>query len=408
MSQRPAFSASQNSPASDLQDPREHAIRILHTYPNNKWTGPADPAIRCASRLRQLGLDVLFATAELPFPGASQSVRKALWDARIPVISSLKIPKHTRLRALRHDVAEIRRLVVRDRLDIVHTHQLSDQFAVSMALSRNERRPVHVHTLYEPSLSGFGLRRRHAMRHTDGVVAPTRAVADTLVRRFGFDENRVLYQEPVVEPRSASGPDLRAAWGLDQSHFVVGITARVQPHRRFELLWDIARRVVDRMPNARIVLLGRGNDEDMRALVHEPVERLGLRGHVVLPGYQKGADYDAALRTLDAFVFLVPGSDGTCRAAREAMAQGLPVVTTTRGILPELVRPGADGVAPGTVHDDDAAAMAADLVRIGTDAAVRRSMGAAALTRTRTDMDPLCAARGLQAFYLRLAAMPRR
>ena len=52
--------------------------------------------------------------------------------------------------------------------------------------------------------------------------------------------------------------------------------------------------------------------------------------------------------------------------------------------------------------------MAADLVRIGTDAALRRAMGAAALARTRTDMDPLRAARDLQAFYLRLAAMPRR
>jgi glycosyltransferase involved in cell wall biosynthesis len=246
------------------------------------------------------------------------------------------------------------------------------------------------------------------MRWTDGVVVPTRAAAEAMVQRFGMDPARVLLQEPVVEPRCMEGPDLRAAWGLDPGHFVVGITARVQPHRRFELLWDVARRVVDRMPDARIVLLGRGNDEDMRTLVHEPVERLGLRGHVVLPGYQKGADYDAALRTLDAFVFLVPGSDGTCRAAREAMAQGLPVVTTTRGILPELVRAGADGVAPGTVHDDDAAAMAADLVRLGTDAALRKAMGTAALARTRRDMDPLCAARDLQAFYLRLAALPRR
>jgi hypothetical protein len=33
-----------------------------------------------------------------------------------------------------------------------------------------------------------------------------------------------------------------------------------------------------------------------------------------------------ALASMDAFVFMVPGSDGTARALREAMALGLPVV----------------------------------------------------------------------------------
>ena len=32
--------------------------RILHLFANYKWTGPADPAIRAAARLRDLGLDV--------------------------------------------------------------------------------------------------------------------------------------------------------------------------------------------------------------------------------------------------------------------------------------------------------------------------------------------------------------
>lgn len=383
-------------------------MRVLHLYANYKWTGPADPAIRSAARLRSLGMDVLFAEPQC-YPRVNEHrVREELWRWRLPVVADLQLPKHARLRELLADVRALRKRIASDRIDVIHCHQPTDHLTCARAVRKLVPRPVVVRTFYDPEPPPRGLRLRHAMRWTDGVVVPTRAAATAMVERHGMEPARVLFQEPVVEPRTTDGPNLRAAWGLDASHFVIGITARVQPHRRFELLWDVARRVVDRMPAARIVLLGRGNDEDMRTLVHEPVERLGLRGHVVLPGYQKGADYDAALRTLDAFVFLVPGSDGTCRAAREAMAQGLPVVTTTRGILPELVRAGPDGVAPGTVHDDDAAAMAADLVRIGTDAALRKAMGNAALARTRTDMDPLHAARDLQAFYLRLAALPRR
>ena len=40
------------------------APRVLHLFANYKWTGPADPAIRAAARLRGLGLDVSFTQAE--------------------------------------------------------------------------------------------------------------------------------------------------------------------------------------------------------------------------------------------------------------------------------------------------------------------------------------------------------
>ena len=36
-------------------------LRVLHLFANYKWTGPADPAIRTAARLRALGHDVVFA-----------------------------------------------------------------------------------------------------------------------------------------------------------------------------------------------------------------------------------------------------------------------------------------------------------------------------------------------------------
>lgn len=383
-------------------------MRILHLYANYKWTGPADPAIRSAARQRQLGADALFAQAEWCPAGLEHRVREELWNWRVPVVSGLELPKHARLGALRADARGLRQRIASDGIEVLHSHQPTDHLTCALAVRSLASRPVVVRTFYDPEAPARGLRLRWAMRRTDGVVVPTRTAADAMVARFGLDPARVLFQEPVVEPRTAEGADLRTAWGLGPDHFVVGITARVQPHRRFELLWDVTRRLVDRLPHARMVLLGRGNEQDMRTLVHEPVERLGLRGHVVLPGYQKGSDYDAALRSLDAFVFLVPGSDGTCRAAREAMAQGLPVVTTNRGILPELVRAAADGTAPGSVHDDDAEAMAAALVRLGSDPDLRRRTGAAASARARDDMDPRRAARDLLAFYERLAAMPRR
>lgn len=373
--------------------------RILHLFANYKWTGPADPAIRAAARLRALGLDVTFAQGIVTHRGGEHRMAEELARAGVPVVVGLELRKHFHLGALLRDVRALRRVIARDRCDLLHCHLPADHLIAALAVRGLPQPPAIVRSLYDPEPPPRGLRSRAAFRATFGAIAPTRAAADGVIAGYGLPPGRLLLQPPVTEPRRLDGPDLRAAWGLDGRHRVVGITARIQPHRRFDLLWATARAVVDAVPHARFVLLGRGNERDVREHVTEPIARLGLQGHVVLPGYQKGAAYDAALRTLDAFLFLVPGSDGTCRAVCDAMAFGRPVVSTRAGILPELVASPRAGETPGHACDDTPAALAAALVRYLRDDALRARDGAAALRRAREDMDPVAAARRTAALY---------
>lgn len=376
--------------------------RILHLFANYKWTGPADPAIRAAARLRALGLDVVFAQGVVTHRGGEHRIAQELARAGVPAVVGLALHKHFHLGALLRDVRALRRLLARDRYDVLHCHLPADHLIAALAVRGLSRPPVLVRSLYDPEPPAGGLRARAAFRATGGVIAPTRAAAEGVVRRFGLPPARVLWQEPVTEPRPVDGPDLRAAWGLDASHRVIGITARVQSHRRFDLLWATARRVVDALPSARFVLLGRGNEQDVREHVTEPVARLGLQRHVVLPGYQQGDAYQAALRSFDAFLFLVPGSDGTCRAVCDAMAFGLPVVSTRAGILPELLAERRSGETPGHACEDTPAALAAALLAYLRDDALRARDGAAALRRATVDMDPTPAARRTAALYQEL------
>lgn len=376
-------------------------VRILHLFANYKWTGPADPAIRAAARLRALGLDVVFAQAGFVHRGGEHRVAEELWNRGVPVVTGLELRKHFHVPSLLRDIKALRALLQRDRPAIVHCHQPADHLLAALACRRLPQPPVVVRSLYEPEPPRRGWRERYAFRRSAGVIAPTAKARDGVVAAFSLPADRVLLLEPVTEPQSLLGPDQRARWGLLPDHRVVGITARIQPHRRFELLWDVVRRVVDQFPRARFVLLGRGNEVDTRKLVAEPIARLGLQPYVVLPGYQKGPDYAAGLRSLDAFLFLVPGSDGTCRAVCDAMAFGLPVVATSRGILPELLAPHRPGEVPGVACREDAAAMATQLLQLLRDDALRARRSEAALRRARLDMDPVRAARAVRAFYQR-------
>src|SRR6185295_2833223 len=124
----------------------------------------------------------------------------------------------------------------------------------------------------------------------------------------------------------------------------------------------------------RVLVVGRGTH--MNEVAVEPARRLGLEGKVTFTGYL-GKDYPAAVAAFDALLFLVPGSDGTCRALREAMAMGKPVIGARRGMIPELVDDGGSGL----VIDDTPDTIARAIERLAASREERLAMGRAARTK---------------------------
>lgn len=381
-------------------------VRVLHLFANFKWTGPADPAIRSVVHLRRLGLDVVFARAGWTLPGAEHRMDKELARAHLPLIGGLDLPKHFRALSLLRDRRTLSGRLRRDEFGILHTHQPTDHLVAALAKHRAVKaghRVCLVRTLYDPQAPLPRFRARMAFGSTDGIVVPSAAVADEMCTRFGFARPRVLVQEPPTETVRPATGDLRARLGVAREQVLVGITARIQPQRQFDLLWQTAAAVVRAAPAVRFVLLGRGNASDTERFVRQPIARLGLTPHVLLPGYLYEPDYTAALRSLDVFLFLVPGSDGTCRAVREAMAMAVPVVTTKRGMLPQIVAKdaaaGAGDPPPGYALDETVEALSAHLLLLVRDPVQRRAMGDAARAKVERAMHPERAARRLAAFY---------
>jgi len=100
------------------------------------------------------------------------------------------------------------------------------------------------------------------------------------------------------------------------------------------------------------------------------VKEMGLEKSVILAGYRKD-DYLDVLACFDMKVFLVPGSDGSCRAARELMAMGKPVIAAKRGMLSEIVNDGINGL----LIDDTPENLANAIIGLAKDKAKREKMG---------------------------------
>ncbi|MGH3459452.1 glycosyltransferase family 4 protein [Aeromicrobium sp.] len=165
----------------------------------------------------------------------------------------------------------------------------------------------------------------------------------------------------------------------------------------------------------------KGFDDLLRALAHRPEhftcriygdgplhdelvrlrDNLGLAERVEFMGARDSDEIVAALADADAFV-LTPTTtddgdrDGIPNVLVEAMACGLPVVTTTAGGIAELVEHDVNGLLGAP---EDISSIAHSIGRLLDDPQLRTRLGAAGRSKVESDFDVETAARRLEAIY---------
>lgn len=357
-------------------------MRILHLFANWKWTGPAEPALNLAW-MQAREHEVLFVPGSAP-DGQPSRILPHVQARGVATREGFRLSKHARLLANRADVARLQLLLREFRPDVVHAHLDNDHRIAAAAVARTGQGRL-VRTAYDADGLRCTLRlRRVARRALDGLVVVTRGAERATLQAWGGSAGRLDVgdrQVPLTvieggvdlsrfDPARHDRAAARARLGLQPDHVAVGLVARVQPHRRFEILLQAVERLAPAHPQLRLAVVGRGTH--IERLLLRPVRERGLGAAVLSTGYLSGDDYPAALCALDACLYLVPGSDGTCRALREQMACGLAPVVTPRPPLPELVADGA-----GLVVEESAAGLEQGL-RVLLDPARREALRRAA------------------------------
>jgi glycosyltransferase involved in cell wall biosynthesis len=173
----------------------------------------------------------------------------------------------------------------------------------------------------------------------------------------------------------------------------------MKPERGHRELLAAFARALREAPDAWLVLVGRGEDEEpLRAAVRE----LAISDRALFAGYLRGPGLIEAYRALDVAVWLREGNDGACRGVLEAMACGVPVVAGNQGAPAELVRDGIDG---RIVDALDPAAIGRALVELLRDPDRARALGRSARERAES-FTPQRAAAETLAFWRRLRDLP--
>jgi len=350
---------------------------VLHLYSNHKWTGPADHALNLVSWLQsQKALKASFACARRK-NSQNHLYAKAV-QRGLAFVPGLFLNKHLNWTTL-PDIRALRKIVARNRIDLIHSHQDND--TLTAVLAGFGRRTVT--TCYDGEPSPLNLRRRFFFRRTARILTVSAKMQAYLAKIFP-DKWIEQIDIPVDPDRfypHAKNEKILAQFGLTAQVPVAGIVARVQKHRNFELLLNALEQVVKQIPEFKLLIVGRGTHID--TVARRPVKQRGLEKNVIFTGYRRD-DYREVVNLFDYKIFLQPGSDGSCRAVREALACGKPVIATRRGILPELIRDGQTGMLIGQRPSDLAQAM----VTMTREKDFRLNCGRAARQFAQTVLNP--------------------
>jgi glycosyltransferase involved in cell wall biosynthesis len=131
--------------------------------------------------------------------------------------------------------------------------------------------------------------------------------------------------------------DIRKELHLTEYAFIAGTVARLVHVKNHDLIVSAASMIADSIPELMFVFVG---DGDLHEHLQNRIIQLGLSKQFVFLGWRNDT-----VRLLKAFDFFIMCShnEGMGRAFVEAQASGLPVIGSTAGGIPEVLRENITG-----------------------------------------------------------------
>lgn len=270
-------------------------------------------------------------------------------------------------------------------IELIHAHYaVPHATAAIMArdMVRATPRPVVVTTLHGTDVTLVGLDRaylrttQYSIEHSDLVTAVSSYLADYTVAEMGVRRGDIrVIPNAVDHDRFTPGgdPELRLRYAHPDEKLVTHVS-NFRPVKRVEDVVRVFAALSTRV-GSRLLMIGDGPD---RPRAVELAAELGVSGRVSFLGSSPRIEKLLSISDL----FLLPSEQESFGlAALEAMASGVPVISTRVGGVPEVV---ADGVT-GSLHEvGDVEQMAAAATRLLSDEALHQTMSAAARSRAVT------------------------
>lgn len=283
-------------------------------------------------------------------------------------------------RAFARVTRELREVIRRDRIDLVHSVSFPASLYAALACRRTGVRQVwHDHNIKRVHAFNRPIYRLVASTSA-WIIGPSDAVTQNLVRG-GLPAARVRTVYNGIDlsrfdPSAPSRGRVREGLGLADDTPAVALFGQMLPHKGHATLVNALPTVRAAVPALRAFFVGALENPPYKADLRDRIASAGLERTLTFTGWRP--DVHDVMAAMDTIVVATTTPEPAALALMETMAVARPILATRTGGTPEIVVDGETGLLfpPG-----DAQALARHLVTVLGDLRLRRRMGAAGRAR---------------------------
>ena len=328
---------------------------------------------------RKLGHTVHLIAPDYGVPSADESD-----ILRVPA-RTLPFDPEDRLMKFKWPMRQLERLRA-EQYDIVHIQTPFVAHYLGLKLARLLGIPCveTYHTFFEEylhyylpflpkKLTGMLARRfsRHQGNSVDGMVVPSQPMMEVL-RGYGVSTLAEIIPTGLraTSFQPGNGSSFRDNYGIAQKRPVLLFVGRVAHEKNIGFLLQVVDRVRQTLPNILLLIAGEG--PALRGLRNE-VDKSGMVDNVMFVGYlERNTQLSNCYSAADIFVFS-SRTETQGLVLLEAMAQGIPLVSTAEMGTRDVLREGA-GVWIAQENTDE---FSGKIIQMLQDTESRKKLGAA-------------------------------
>jgi len=292
-------------------------MKILHLLSSNSFSGAENVACQIISLMKKIdGYEMIYCSPD-------GTIRQTLDERDIRFVPLQRL-----------SIAEVRLALSEQRPDVIHAH---DMKASVIAAYVHGNLPVisHIHNsdFCARKLSAKSILYLLGSRNIRSILWVSESCFHSY-RFYNFlrQKSQILYN--IIDADGVVSKAMQDANEYDYDIVYVGRLAKPKNPMRLIRIIDLVR---TRKRDVKVAIVGSG---ELEHEVHSEVERRGLQNCITFHGFMNNP-----LKVLACAKVMVMTSDreGLPMAALEAMALGVPIVSTPTDGLVDLVRPGITG-----------------------------------------------------------------
>ena len=326
-------------------------MKILHINTEKTWRGGEQQTFYLLKGLKQAKI-CSHLICQPDSPMAKRSAAAGYKIFTVPMHGEADLPA----------ILKIRKLIKKNRYNIIHSHTSHAHtlaFFASLGIDNKllVSRRVDFSIFRHSFLKLSGIKYRFM---ADYYVAISHKIKEVLVSD-GIDNNRIFVAHSGIDMDRFNKIDsahLKSEFNIMKNEKIVINVAHLAEHKGQKYLIKAIPAVLDKIPDVRFFIIGGGKlINKLKTLA----DSLKLNNRLIFTGFRE--DVGAFYKLADLFV-MSSIEEGLGTSVLDALAIDKPVVATSAGGIPEIIK---DGVTGRLVSPGDAKALADGIIKMFLD-----------------------------------------